>query len=95
VFPESRNLGRILPAPRFLPLELVPCLRNEHTHLPLTSIRHLNIHPTIGDDSLQAVHDVRVGLKLNVIQYVVGCKCRNILDELLLGSQVDLLKFLD
>jgi hypothetical protein len=66
VFPKSQNLGWILPAPLLLSLELVPCLRNEHTHLPPTSISHLNINPTTRVDSLQATHDVRVGLKLNI-----------------------------
>ncbi len=76
-------------------LKLVPCQRNGHSHLPPMSISHLNIHLMTRDDSLQATHDVRVGLELNVIQYVVGCKCRNILDELHLKMQVNLLKFLD
>ncbi len=67
VVPERQNLGRILPAPLLLPLELVPRLRNGHTHLPPTSISCLNIHPETSDDSLQATNDVRDGLELNII----------------------------
>jgi hypothetical protein len=76
-------------------LERVPCLHNGHTHLPPTSISHLNIHSTTRDDSLQAMHDMRVGLKLNVIKYVIGCMRKNILDGLHLRTQINLLKFLD